>query len=135
MHKQREHWGSRIGFILAAAGSAIGLGSLWRFPYMTGENGDFIARAYLSRSPEKIVDIWTFAINLIKDTLGTEGLLVALFIIITIALVGAWSPTAGIVLTSFAVLMMKILGFVAFGWVTVTMIFILAIILIVKVKQ
>lgn len=39
MKQQREHWGSRLGFIMAAAGSAIGLGSLWRFPYMTGENG------------------------------------------------------------------------------------------------
>jgi len=37
--KPREHWGSRIGFVLAAAGSAIGLGSLWRFPYLTGQNG------------------------------------------------------------------------------------------------
>jgi NSS family neurotransmitter:Na+ symporter len=39
MAKQREHWGSRLGFIMATAGSAIGLGSLWRFPYVTGENG------------------------------------------------------------------------------------------------
>lgn len=30
---------SRIGFILAAAGSAIGLGNIWKFPYMTGQNG------------------------------------------------------------------------------------------------
>jgi len=36
---QREHWGSHLGFILAAAGSAIGLGTLWKFPYVTGENG------------------------------------------------------------------------------------------------
>lgn len=36
---QREHWGSKIGFIFATAGSAIGLGSLWRFPYITGQNG------------------------------------------------------------------------------------------------
>jgi len=35
----REKWSSRLGFILAAAGSAIGLGSIWRFPYITGENG------------------------------------------------------------------------------------------------
>lgn len=35
----REHWSTRIGFIMAAAGSAIGLGSLWRFPYTVGENG------------------------------------------------------------------------------------------------
>lgn len=39
MTQQREHWGSRIGFIMATAGSAIGLGSLWRFPYIIGENG------------------------------------------------------------------------------------------------
>lgn len=39
MEKTREHWGSRLGFILAAAGSAVGLGTLWKFPYVTGENG------------------------------------------------------------------------------------------------
>src|SRR5690606_2175792 len=32
-------FGSRIGFILAAAGSAIGLGNIWRFPYTAGESG------------------------------------------------------------------------------------------------
>ena len=37
--KQREQWTSKIGFILAAAGSAIGLGAIWKFPYMTGTNG------------------------------------------------------------------------------------------------
>ena len=36
---QREQWGSKLGFILAAAGSAIGLGNIWKFPYITGENG------------------------------------------------------------------------------------------------
>lgn len=34
-----EHWGSRFGFIMAAAGSAIGLGNIWKFPYITGLNG------------------------------------------------------------------------------------------------
>ncbi len=37
--KPRENWGSRLGFLMATAGSAIGLGSLWKFPYVTGENG------------------------------------------------------------------------------------------------
>ncbi len=37
--KQREQWTSKIGFVLAAAGSAIGLGAIWKFPYMTGTNG------------------------------------------------------------------------------------------------
>ncbi|MFB6231397.1 MAG: sodium-dependent transporter [Salinibacter sp.] len=35
----REQWDSRLGFILAAAGSAIGLGNIWRFPVKAGENG------------------------------------------------------------------------------------------------
>lgn len=36
---QRENWGSKIGFVLAAAGSAIGLGNIWKFPYVVGQNG------------------------------------------------------------------------------------------------
>lgn len=36
---ERGEWSSRVGFILAAAGSAIGLGNIWRFPYVTGQNG------------------------------------------------------------------------------------------------
>lgn len=39
MEKQREQWGSRMGFIFAAAGSAIGLGNIWRFPTVVGQNG------------------------------------------------------------------------------------------------
>mgnify|MGYP001101664265 FL=1 len=35
----REHFASRIGFILIAAGCAIGIGNVWRFPYITGEYG------------------------------------------------------------------------------------------------
>jgi neurotransmitter:Na+ symporter, NSS family len=37
--KPRELWGTRIGFIMAAVGSAIGLGNMWRFSYTTAENG------------------------------------------------------------------------------------------------
>ena len=36
---KREQWGSRIGFILAASGSAVGLGNIWKYPHMAGENG------------------------------------------------------------------------------------------------
>ena len=36
---KHEHWGSSFGFVMAAVGSAIGLGNVWRFPFITGENG------------------------------------------------------------------------------------------------
>lgn len=35
----REHWRTRGGFILASIGSAVGLGNIWRFAYVAGENG------------------------------------------------------------------------------------------------
>ena len=37
--KARENLGSRLGFILLSAGCAIGIGNVWRFPYMAGQNG------------------------------------------------------------------------------------------------
>ena len=37
--QQQEHWKSKLGFILAAAGSAIGLGAIWKFPYVAGTGG------------------------------------------------------------------------------------------------
>ena len=36
---KRENWGSRFGFIMATAGFSIGLGNIWRFPYIMGQNG------------------------------------------------------------------------------------------------
>ena len=39
MSNQREKWGSKLGFILAAAGSAVGIGNIWKYPHMAGQNG------------------------------------------------------------------------------------------------
>ena len=37
--KERESFGSRLGFVLVSAGCAIGIGNVWKFPYLAGENG------------------------------------------------------------------------------------------------
>src|SRR5690625_7487552 len=39
MRESREQWTSKFGFILASAGAAIGLGAIWKFPYVTGISG------------------------------------------------------------------------------------------------
>ena len=39
MNQTRENWGSRLGFILAASGSAVGIGNIWKSPHMAGQNG------------------------------------------------------------------------------------------------
>ena len=39
LEQNRGAWSSKVGFIIAAAGSAIGLGNIWRFPYVAGQNG------------------------------------------------------------------------------------------------
>lgn len=39
--EKKNQWASNLGFILATAGAAIGLGNLWKFPYLMGKNGGF----------------------------------------------------------------------------------------------
>ena len=41
MANERGSWGSNIGFLLAAIGSAVGLGNIWGFPYRMGKSGGF----------------------------------------------------------------------------------------------
>ncbi|PAV28089.1 hypothetical protein CIL05_18445 [Virgibacillus profundi] len=39
MQTKKDQWSTKLGFILSSAGAAIGLGAIWKFPYMTGMNG------------------------------------------------------------------------------------------------
>lgn len=39
MEQKREQWTSKLGFILASAGAAVGLGAIWKFPYIAGKSG------------------------------------------------------------------------------------------------
>ena len=41
-NEKRESFGSRLGFILVSAGCAIGIGNVWKFPYVAGQNGGAI---------------------------------------------------------------------------------------------
>ena len=47
----RESFKSRLGFLLVSAGCAIGIGNVWRFPYVTGQNGGGIPDPYGSPCP------------------------------------------------------------------------------------
>ena len=41
MENKRSSWGSNLGFLMAAVGSAVGLGNIWGFPYKMGRSGGF----------------------------------------------------------------------------------------------
>ena len=64
MSEKRDKWGSKIGLILAMAGSAVGLGNFWRYPYQAAANGGgafmipYIAAILLIGVPVAIVE-WT----------------------------------------------------------------------------
>ena len=51
MNNQRESLASRLGFILLSAGCAIGLGNVWRFPYITGKYGGALFVLVYALSP------------------------------------------------------------------------------------
>ena len=62
--KEREKLGSRLGFILISAGCAIGIGNVWKFPYMTGQGGGgtfvlfYLLDVPARRVPSKPITHW-----------------------------------------------------------------------------
>lgn len=69
MSESRGKWGSSLGFILASAGSAVGLGNLWKFPYLAGKNGGgAFVLVYLS-----LIIILGFTLILGEMAVGRRG--------------------------------------------------------------
>lgn len=109
MHKQ-DQWTSKLGFILAAAGSAIGLGAIWKFPYVAGTNGGavffliFIAFTVLIGAPILIAE-FVIGRNAQKDAvsayrmlaprspwqlLGYLGVVASIILLSFYSVVGGW---------------------------------------------
>jgi NSS family neurotransmitter:Na+ symporter len=111
MVEKREQWGSKLGFILAAAGSAIGLGNIWKFPYIAGENGGaafvlvylicilligtpvLIAEILLGRETQKnsIGAFKKLAQNKAWMIVGAMGVLAGFVILSFYSVIGGWA--------------------------------------------
>ncbi|MFL2124346.1 sodium-dependent transporter [Marinilactibacillus psychrotolerans] len=111
MSKEREHWGSRWGFILAAMGSAVGLGNIWRFSYAMGEGGGstflviYLLSVILIGFPVMMIEFaigrraQTDAIDAFKKlapksfwvVAGGMGVLAAFVILSFYGVIGGWS--------------------------------------------
>ena len=109
-HGARDQWGSRIGFILAAAGSAVGLGNIWKFPYLAGETGGaafvllYLACIIILGLPIMIAEI-VIGRHTEKDPVGAfrligggrwtivgyMGVLTGFFIMTYYSVVGGWT--------------------------------------------
>jgi neurotransmitter:Na+ symporter, NSS family len=107
----RFHWSNRLTFIMAAAGSAVGLGNIWKFPYITGENGGgafvlvyllciavvglpvFIAELYIGQQSQRNA-IQAFDVLHKKGTIwrvaGFLGVISAFMILSFYSVVGGW---------------------------------------------
>lgn len=107
----RAHWSGRLAFVLAAAGSAVGLGNMWKFPYITGTNGGgafvliyllciavvgipiFIAELYIGQQGQKNA-VEAFEVVHKNRTpwrgIGAVGILSAVLILSFYSVVGGW---------------------------------------------
>lgn len=107
----REKWGTRTGFILAAVGSAIGLGNIWRFPYVAYKNGGgafmipylfailttgifFVAFEFImGKKYRGSAPLTYFRINKKLEFIGWWQFLIAFVIMTYYAIILAWAMT------------------------------------------
>ncbi len=105
---KRNQWASGIGFILATAGSAIGLGNLWKFPYLMGKNGGFwflivylvfililgipvmVTEMSLGRYTQKSPVSAYRSVNKKATIVGILGVLAAFLILSYYSVIGGW---------------------------------------------
>lgn len=111
MEQKREQWGSRWGFILAAMGSAVGLGNIWRFSYAMGDGGGsafliiYLLSVLLIGFPVMLIEFsigrraQTDAVDAFKKiapktgwvAAGGMGVLAAFLILSFYGVIGGWS--------------------------------------------
>lgn len=111
MEQKREQWGSRWGFILAAMGSAVGLGNIWRFSYAMGDGGGsafliiYLLSVLLIGFPVMLIEFsigrraQTDAVDAFKKiapktgwvVAGGMGVLAAFLILSFYGVIGGWS--------------------------------------------
>ena len=109
MSEKRDQWSSRFGFIMAAAGSAVGLGNIWRFPYITGKyGGAAFVLAYLA-----VILIIGMSVMLAEITIGRKAKLDAVGSFIKLAC-GAW-PVVGWMGNACAFIILSYYSLIA-GW-------------------
>ncbi|MEG1603713.1 MAG: sodium-dependent transporter, partial [Cloacibacillus sp.] len=87
--ENRDQWGSKFGFIMAAAGSAVGLGNIWRFPYITGKyGGAAFVLVYLA-----VVIVLGMSVMLAEFAIGRKAKLDAVGSLKKLG--GGWWPIVG----------------------------------------
>jgi len=81
---------------------------------LSGYTGEFLAKAYVSRSPESLISAWRHIIESLREIFGSEGVLLGLLLIITVGFVGIHSPVIGITLLTIGMLALQLIGIVSF---------------------
>lgn len=105
----RGEWGSRFGFLMAMIGAMVGVGNIWRFPYITGENGGgafilaFVVLLLLLAVPGLMAEValgrytGKGVIGAFRDVVGPGGLVGfgVVVLLVNVALMSYYSPLIG----------------------------------------